>query len=856
MENFAEITEKKRIEEALRQKTEELEQANRRLTVEAALERVRAVALGMRKSEELVQAGEAVFRELRELTIPIRRGGFEIVDETSDPPAYEVWGSTAEGKIIQGFRLPISEHPVLQKDYAAWKRQEDIHVDELAGEARKDWVRHLVGKGFPAKESEQWDVLRAYHAIFTHGGLLVVTPDRLSEEDLNALRRFRDVFAFAYTRFLNLQDAEKRAREAQVEAALERVRTKALGMYRSEDLVSAASTVFRELGELGLRLWRCGFLIIGGESDTAEFWYTTAQGEAMQKADRFPLAGHPVNQGIHDAWKRKDAFCSFDLSGGELHEFVRFLVEESGGQFPEWRSRPADALPKRLAVNFVFFSHGGMYVGTLEPLSDEDVGLLQKFAGVFSLTYTRFLDLQQAEARAREAARQAAVDRVRAEVAAMRTSADLERVTPLLWKELTGLGVRFFRCGVYIVDEETGRVRLYLTNPQGASIAALNLPFDSHPIISGTVDFWRRGEVFVDRWDREAFVGWMAFLEAQGLSIDRERYQGAEAPPESLVFQLVPFTQGMLYVGSAEALPEEDIDLMKSLTNAFSVAYARYLDFQKLEAQNQALEKALDEKEKAQEMLVRSESMAAIGTLVAGVAHELNNPLGAASSLVQSVQEMIQEDSIEEFQQDREAILGHLAFSRKEMGRIKDIVASLLDLSRQTNDYTEPVRLDVVAKDALRVLYNKYKRYEVNVEEAYQEGLPQIAGNFAQLGQVCLNIIQNAIDAVGEKQGKITLRTYGEGSGAGIRAGSVSDRMGGEDVGWVVFECSDTGPGMSEEVRRDIFKPFFTTKPPGKGTGLGLYICHQIVEKHGGTIEVDSAIGKGTTFRVKLPLTR
>ena len=277
---------------------------------------------------------------------------------------------------------------------------------------------------------------------------------------------------------------------------------------------------------------------------------------------------------------------------------------------------------------------------------------------------------------------------------------------------------------------------------------------------------------------------------------------------------------------------------------------------------NRELQQTLTEKEQAQEMLVRSESMATIGTLVAGVAHEVNNPLGAASSLVQSVQEMIEEDSIEEFQQDRATILDHLSFSRREMNRIKDIVASLLGLSRQTNDYSEPVKLEVVAKDALRVLYNKYKRYEVNVEEAYQEGLPQIQGNFAQLGQVCLNIIQNAIEAV-EGKGKIVLKTYGERGSGGAR-----EQRSGEDShapllpgtpagmgeGYVVFECVDTGPGMSEEVKRDIFKPFFTTKAPGKGTGLGLYLCHQIVEKHKGTIEVDSEAGKGTTFRIKLPV--
>jgi two-component system NtrC family sensor kinase len=130
-------------------------------------------------------------------------------------------------------------------------------------------------------------------------------------------------------------------------------------------------------------------------------------------------------------------------------------------------------------------------------------------------------------------------------------------------------------------------------------------------------------------------------------------------------------------------------------------------------------------------------------------------------------------------------------------------------------------------------LYNKYKRYEVDIEEDYQPDLPIVLGNFAQLGQVALNLIENAVEALSEGEGHILLRTFAHGD-------------------HVVFECRDTGPGMSAEVQQDIFKPFFTTKAPGKGTGLGLYICHQIVEKHGGVIEVESTLGQGTSFKVIL----
>lgn len=258
---------------------------------------------------------------------------------------------------------------------------------------------------------------------------------------------------------------------------------------------------------------------------------------------------------------------------------------------------------------------------------------------------------------------------------------------------------------------------------------------------------------------------------------------------------------------------------------------------QELLGLNRQLQQALEEKEKAQELLIRSESMAAIGTLAAGAAHELNNPLGAAFSLVQSVQEMLSEDSFEQLQQERAELIGHLAFSLKELQRAKEIVASLLDLSSQTQDYTEAVDLKVVVQDALRILGKRYQQGEVEIAEQHAAGVPAVVGNFAQLGQVCLHLIQNALEAVEGRQGQVVLRTFREGE-------------------MVVFACEDTGPGIGEEVRRDIFKPFFTTKPPGKGMGLGLYICHQVVERHGGWIEVQSQEGKGSAFTIRLPLKR
>lgn len=243
---------------------------------------------------------------------------------------------------------------------------------------------------------------------------------------------------------------------------------------------------------------------------------------------------------------------------------------------------------------------------------------------------------------------------------------------------------------------------------------------------------------------------------------------------------------------------------------------------------------ALEEKDRTQQRLIQSESLAAIGQLVAGIAHELNNPLASTSSLIQTDIELINE------QKDKRDIdnelLKDLEFSLKELKRVEMIVKSVLGLSRQTQTYVEDVDIKTVIEDALKVLHDQYKYSEVVIEKDYEENLPRVNGNFANLGQVFLNIIKNALQALPDGKGTIFLKTRYI-----------------KETNSVMIECRDTGVGIPTEVINDIFKPFFTTKDVGSGTGLGLYISHEIIKKHEGLISVSSKLGKGTTFTIDLP---
>jgi two-component system NtrC family sensor kinase len=297
---------------------------------------------------------------------------------------------------------------------------------------------------------------------------------------------------------------------------------------------------------------------------------------------------------------------------------------------------------------------------------------------------------------------------------------------------------------------------------------------------------------------------------------------------------------------SGDLYTREDMDLLETLAGQSSLAVENARSYQSLNDLKENLEKkveerttdlkhALAEKERTQEMLIQSESLAAIGQLVAGAAHELNNPLTTVTSLIQATIEDIEQwDEQHPLDPD---LIDDLKFADKELGRARSIVASLLGLSRQTQTYSEAVSMNSVVKDALRIMHNQYKHHGLEIVENYDPDLPDIQGNFANLGQVALNIIQNAIQSVIHNTGAITLDTWFD-----------------PDKRQVVFSCKDTGPGIPESMRQDIFKPFFTTKEVGKGTGLGLYICHEIVRKHGGTLKLRDGDGPGAVFEVRLPI--
>ena len=245
-----------------------------------------------------------------------------------------------------------------------------------------------------------------------------------------------------------------------------------------------------------------------------------------------------------------------------------------------------------------------------------------------------------------------------------------------------------------------------------------------------------------------------------------------------------------------------------------------------LDRQNRSLEQTVRERT---EQLLQSEKVATLGSLLAGVAHELNNPLAVVTGHAQLLRGTVSDPEV----------VGRAEKIDEAARRCVRIVRNFLALARRRAPERGEVQLNHVVQEAVELLEYELRTGNVSVSLALAEDLPVLWADGHQLHQMLVNIVANAHQAM-----------RGSGSPRRLTITTGRDRTGQQ----VRLAIADTGPGIPAAIRAKIFEPFFTTKPPGEGTGLGLSLCRGIVEEHGGTIGVESEPGQGTTFLIRLPV--
>jgi two-component system NtrC family sensor kinase len=245
--------------------------------------------------------------------------------------------------------------------------------------------------------------------------------------------------------------------------------------------------------------------------------------------------------------------------------------------------------------------------------------------------------------------------------------------------------------------------------------------------------------------------------------------------------------------------------------------------FQQLEKSHRELQVSHQELEQAQTQLIRTEKLASIGQLAAGVAHEINNPLGTILIYSHLIQKSLEPDDPK-----REDI----ALVISEANRAKDIVQGLLSFAREKKLRASEVNVNDILEEVLSLVVNQSLFHNIKIKKSFDQGPQTIVADETQLKQVFLNIILNAAQAM-EGNGKLTISTI-------------------FDKKQIKIKIADIGPGIPPEVMGKLFSPFFTTKE--KGTGLGLAISYGIIERHQGKIDVETDLGKGSTFVITLPV--
>ena len=294
----------------------------------------------------------------------------------------------------------------------------------------------------------------------------------------------------------------------------------------------------------------------------------------------------------------------------------------------------------------------------------------------------------------------------------------------------------------------------------------------------------------------------------------------------------------------------QDEIVLNLASEIFSHGFERKNSDRNLKESNDQLKDALDTLQRLQSQLIQQEQMAAIGQLAAGVAHEINNPLGFVmsnhevmkgyiSELVEfssSDVDYVDQSRLEYIKNDVKELLNDVEIGLK---RVQKIVEGLRSFSRIDNisEFHE-FNLKVGIDNTLIILNNRIK-YKADIEVNVEKNLPLIVVNGSKINQVILNLLTNAIDAVEEKFGKqkgtIKIDAYSSGDN-------------------IIFEIEDNGIGIPYDIKNKIYQPFFTTKDIGKGTGFGLSIAYDIIViEHKGNIEVESTIGERTKFKVTLP---
>ena len=835
----------------------------REAEIELALERVRASTMAMQQSGELKDVIRVIFNQLSELKINAEHAGIVVdyapgqdwhfwVAETQDLPAKitvpylgSIWDKQFREAKEKGAGFFTTELGFEEKNVF----YENL-LDHIPGLTKDTRQFYLTCPGLAISTVVQEDI-----------GLYIenFSGAPYSEEDNAILMRFGNVFQQTYTRFLDLQKAEEQAREAQIELGLERVRTRAMAMQNSSELSDLVDTVFQELTKLDFALNWCIINIIDAPNSCNTVWAANVDTQKPPESYYMRFEDYPFHHAMMQGYLKRESKFIYTIEGEEKEVYDDYLFSQTEFSRTPKEAQEASRAMEKYVCSFTFSNFGGLQTVGSEPLSESNLDILERFGKVFDLTYTRFNDLLIAEEQAREARIETALERVRSRTMAMQHSDELAEASHLLDKEVRGLGIKTWGCAFNIYRENDAIE--WFGNEAGL------LPTYTVPREGIFKEYYERGQQGESLHVKEiageqciAHYEYMSTLPVVG-DVLRQLKETNGSFPSYQIDHVAYFKYGYLLFITREAVPEA-YDIFKRFAKVFEQTYTRFLDLQlkeeqavKLVAEKRRLERTLTDLQATQQQLVHAEKMASLGELTAGIAHEIQNPLNFVNNFSDVSRELL-EEMIDELKkgdtEEANAIARDVIQNLEKIvhhgKRADSIVKGMLQHSRSGDGKKAPTDLNALADEYLRLAYHglraKDKSFNASIETEFDEQVGKVDVIPQDIGRVLLNLITNAFHAVGE-------RMSSEGRGYQPTVW-VKTRKTAEGV---ELSVQDNGGGIPAAIQDKIFQPFFTTKPTGEGTGLGLSMSYDIVSKgHGGDLQMQVSEKEGTVFTIVLPI--
>ncbi|MBS1654084.1 MAG: GHKL domain-containing protein [Bacteroidetes bacterium] len=449
----------------------------------------------------------------------------------------------------------------------------------------------------------------------------------------------------------------------------------------------------------------------------------------------------------------------------------------------------------------------------------------------------------------------------------MQKSDELAETAAVLFQQLILLGIEPNRLYIAIIKDDTSDSEFWITDEDGSKVSsAFKTNLNDNITFLKMLGGWKK--------QKKSLV-----IDMQGKELkDYFNYLGTLHVPfkgglqqKRRVQHIAYFSKGFIGMASPEEQTDETTQLLERFAAVFNLTFTRFNDLKiaeahalqaeqdlvEIKAARRKAEEALAELQSTQKQLVQSEKMASLGELTAGIAHEIQNPLNfvnnfseVSKELLDEMKEELEAGNLQLATEIANDIIQNLEKINHHGKRADGIVKGMLQHSRTSTGQKEMTDINALCDEYVRLSYHGLRAKDKSFNAKFETGFDQNIGKInivpQDIGRVILNLINNAFYAVNEKAKGLMPNAEGYQPAVTV--------ITKKENGKALISVKDNGTGIPQKVLDKIFQPFFTTKPTGSGTGLGLSLSYDIVKAHGGEIRVETKEGEGTGFIILLPI--